>query len=133
MPHALAPTTIAPPFARYSHDIEIPAGARVVMTSGQLGVAADGAVPAGAADQARLCCQAIDAILAEAGMTRADVVRINAYLTDRADMADYMAVRDAWMADVSPPPASTLLLVSGFTRPEFKVEIEVTAAAPPAG
>jgi len=35
-------------------------------------------------------------------------------------------VRDRLVAD--PPPASTLMIVSGFTRPEFKVEIEVIAA-----
>jgi 2-iminobutanoate/2-iminopropanoate deaminase len=28
----------------------------------------------------------------------------------------------------APPPASTLMIVSGFTRPEFKVEVEVIAA-----
>src|SRR6267154_236095 len=27
--------------------------------------------------------------------------------------------------------ASTLVIVSGFTRPEFKVEVEVTAVSPP--
>jgi enamine deaminase RidA (YjgF/YER057c/UK114 family) len=37
-----------------------------------------------------------------------------------------MAVRDRLVAD--PPPASTLMVVSGVTRPEFKVEIEVIAA-----
>jgi enamine deaminase RidA (YjgF/YER057c/UK114 family) len=39
-----------------------------------------------------------------------------------------MESRDAHVA--TPPPASTLVIVSGFTRPEFKVEIEVVAAAP---
>ncbi|MEL6125281.1 MAG: RidA family protein, partial [Pseudomonadota bacterium] len=41
-----------------------------------------------------------------------------------------MTARDAAFATVSPPPASTLMIVGGFTRPEFLVEIEVTAAAP---
>jgi enamine deaminase RidA (YjgF/YER057c/UK114 family) len=27
-----------------------------------------------------------------------------------------------------PPPASTLMIVSGFTQPEFKVEVEAIAA-----
>ena len=40
-----------------------------------------------------------------------------------------MAVRDRYVAN--PPPASTLVIVSGFTRPEFLVEVEVVAAAPP--
>ena len=59
-----------------------------------------------------------------------DVVRINAFVTDRTHMAGYMAARDAWLADVDRLPASTLVIVSGFTRPEFFVEVEVTAAAP---
>ncbi len=37
-----------------------------------------------------------------------------------------MAVRDRFV--LSPPPASTLMIVSGFTRPEFKVEVEAIAA-----
>ena len=37
-----------------------------------------------------------------------------------------MAVRDRMVG--SPPPASTLMIVSGFARPEFLVEIEVVAA-----
>jgi enamine deaminase RidA (YjgF/YER057c/UK114 family) len=43
-------------------------------------------------------------------------------------MAGYMAARDAWLAGVARLPASTLVIVSGFTRPEFLVEVEVTAA-----
>jgi enamine deaminase RidA (YjgF/YER057c/UK114 family) len=57
-----------------------------------------------------------------------DVVRINAFVTDRAHMAAYMTVRDAWLAGSARKPASTLVIVSGFTRPEFLVEVEVTAA-----
>lgn len=43
-------------------------------------------------------------------------------------MAGYMAARDAWLAEVSRLPASKLVIVAGFTRAEFLVEIEVTAA-----
>lgn len=59
-------------------------------------------------------------------MSFTDLVRINAYVTDRAHMGAYMAVRDRYVA--LPPPASTLMIVSGFTRPEFKVEVEAIAA-----
>ena len=125
---ALAPPTIRPPFARYAHGVAIPAGARWVVTSGQLGIGLDDTVPDGAAEQARLCFANCAAILAEAGMTAADVVRINAFVTDRAHMSGYMAARDAWLSGILRLPASTLVIVSGFTRPEFLVEIEVTAA-----
>lgn len=127
MHRPLNPSSIRAPFARYSHGVEVAAGKRLVAVSGQLGVRADDSVPEGVAEQAELCFGNIAAILGEAGMTLADVVRVNAYVTDRAYMKDYMAVRDRMVGD--PPPASTLMIVSGFTRPEFKVEIEVIAAA----
>jgi enamine deaminase RidA (YjgF/YER057c/UK114 family) len=125
---ALMPGTIHPPFSRYSHGIEAPPGARLVVCAGQLGIAADGTVPEGAEAQTALALANLEAILAEGGMGRADVVRLNAYVTDRAHLAGYMAARNAFFAEVDPPPASTLVIVSGFARPEFVVEVECIAA-----
>ena len=122
----LTPKSTRPPFAKYSHGVEVPAGKRLVVCSGQLGVGPDDSIPEDAAAQAELCFANIEAVLAEAGLGLKDLVRINAYVTDRAHMRAYMEVRDRLVAD--PPPASTLMIVSGFTRPEFKVEIEVIAA-----
>ncbi|PIP97664.1 MAG: enamine deaminase RidA [Rhodobacterales bacterium CG18_big_fil_WC_8_21_14_2_50_71_9] len=122
----LSPPSIRPPFARYSHGVEVPPGARLVAVSGQLGVGPDDRAPEGAQAQALLCFANIAAILAEAGMTLADVIRLNAYVTGREHMAGYMAARDAVVGD--PAPASTLMIVGGFTRPEFVVEIEALAA-----
>ena len=125
---SLQPPSIAPPFARYSHGIELPAGTRIIRTSGQLGLSQDGTVPDGAQAQAEVCFGNITAILAEGGMGPEDVCHLNAYVTDRTHMAGYMAARDAYLADVTVLPSSTLMIVSGFTRPEFVVEIEVWAA-----
>ncbi len=124
----LNPQTIAPPFARYAHGVLVPDGAQLIFTSGQLGLAKDGTVPDSVGGQADICFANIDAILSEAGAARSDVVRLNAYVTDRCHMADYMKARDGWLASVECLPASTLMIVSGFTRPEFLVEIEVLAA-----
>ena len=125
---ALTPDSIAQPFARYAHGVAVPEGYELVFTSGQLGLTADGTVPESAEDQADLIFNSLDAILGEGGARAEDVVRINAYVTDRAHMAGYMAARDRWLANVERLPASTLVIVSGFTRPEFKVEVEVVAA-----
>ena len=120
------PNQIRAPFARYSHAVEVPAGARWLICSGQLGISPDDRIPEGAGEQAVLCFEAIGACLHDAGMSFTDLVRLNAYVTDRAHLAAYMAVRDRFV--LSPPPASTLMIVSGFTRPEFKVEVEAIAA-----
>jgi enamine deaminase RidA (YjgF/YER057c/UK114 family) len=126
---ALAPAGIVPPFARYSHGVEVTAGARLAFCSGQLGIAPDGSVPDDAGEQAELCFRNIEAVLAEAGMALSDIVRINAFVTDRAYLRPYMAVRDRLFAEN--PPASTLMIVSGFAREEFKVEVEAVAARLP--
>jgi len=122
----LNPTSIHPPFAHYSHGVELPAGSRIVLCSGQLGIGRDGSIPEGVEAQARLCFRAIAAILGDAGMSLADLVRINAFVTAAEHLSGYMRVRDEFVG--SPPPASTLMIVQGFARPEFKVEIEAIAA-----
>jgi enamine deaminase RidA (YjgF/YER057c/UK114 family) len=123
----LNPKQIRAPFARYSHGVEVPPGTRLVLCSGQLGVGADDRVPATVEGQAELCFANIAAILGDAGMSLSDIVRINAFVTGREHMKGYMSVRNRVVGN--PPPASTLVIVSGFTRPEFLVEIEVVAAA----
>jgi 2-iminobutanoate/2-iminopropanoate deaminase len=122
----ITPVTIHPPFANYCHATEVPAGARWLYLSGQLGVRPDGTVPDGFADQADACFANLLAILAEAGMTAAALVRLTTYLTDPADLGAYMTVRDRHVA--APAPASTLLVVQALARPQFKIEIEAIAA-----
>ncbi len=123
-PHT--PPALHPPFAKYSHAIEVPPGARLLFASGQLGITRDKQIPEDAAGQADLCFRAIGEILRAAAMDFGDIVRINAFVTDRAYLKDYMAVRDRYVAD--PPPASTLMIVSGFAAEIYKVEIEIVAA-----
>lgn len=124
----LSPTSIHPPFSAYSNGVEVPAGQKLVVCSGQLGIEKDGTVPVTASEQAELCFDNIGAILAVAGLGLEHVVRINAYVSAREHLRPYMDVRNKRF---SPPfPASTLMIVSGFARPEFVVEVEVIAAGP---
>jgi enamine deaminase RidA (YjgF/YER057c/UK114 family) len=128
----ITPDSIRPPFARYAHAVEVPAQARLIFVSGQLGVGPDDWAPEGAEEQTRLCLANIAAVLAEAGMTLADLVRLNAYVCGREHLAGYMRARDAVLAEAlgeGEPPASTLMIVGGFARPEFVVEIEAVAAS----
>lgn len=118
------------PFGNYAHGTEIPAGWRLLRTSGQLGIGADDSIPEDAYGQAVICFRNCGRILHAAGMGPGDVAHITAYVTARGDMAHYMRARDAFMAGTGRLPSSTLLIVSGFTRPEFRVEVELLAAAP---
>ena len=125
----LRSTEGAAPLARYSPGVEIAAGDRLVICSGQLGVTAEGSVPGTVREQTLLCLENAEAILKSAGLDRSHVVKLTAYVTDRACLPDYMEARDAFFQGRQNPPASTLLIVSGFSRPEFRVEVEVVAAA----
>lgn len=120
------PPTVRRPFGNYSHGLLVPSGASLLVTSGQLGIGLDDTIPDDVTSQAELCFRALDAILQEAGMTFADVIRIGGFVTKREDFPAYMAVRDRYTLE--PKPVSTLIVVGGFTRPEFLVEVEVTAA-----
>lgn len=120
------PPFVRRPFGHYNHGLLVPPGASLLVTSGQLGIGLDDAIPPDVTGQAELCFSAIQFILDEAGMSFADVIRISGFVTKREDFAAYMAVRDRYTLD--PKPVSTLIVVGGFTRPEFLVEVEVTAA-----
>lgn len=130
MHRPISPTDVHPPFAPYSHAIEVAAGSRLLFCSGQLGIGPDAAIPPDCAGQAELCFSNIEAVLRAAGMALSDIVRINAFVSGREHLRPYMEVRNQLFAE--PYPASTLMIVSGFARPEFVVEVEVIAAGAPA-
>lgn len=120
------PASVRRPFGNYNHGLLVEEGARLLVTSGQLGIGVDDVVPGTIEEQAALCFEAIGAILEAGGMGFEDVIRIAGFVTKREDFPAYMAVRDRYTR--APLPVSTLIIVSGFTRPEFLVEVEVTAA-----
>ena len=125
MRRSFSPGAIRPPFGRYSHAVSLDAPQKLLVISGQLAVRPDGSVPEDAGEQTTVVLAAIDACLAEAGLGRADVLRLSAYITEPEHREAYMRVRDAWVAD--PPPASTLLVVKALALPACKVEIEAIA------
>jgi 2-iminobutanoate/2-iminopropanoate deaminase len=122
---AINPASIPAPLARYSHGLLVAAPGDLLVTSGQLGIGLDGVIPEDPEAQCVLIFESLGAILSEAGMTFADVVRFNAFVTDRALFPILGGVRARYVEGSA--FASTLVIVSGFTRPEFKVEVEVTA------
>ena len=120
------PAGIAPPFSNYVHGVEVPANAKWLYVSGQLGVTPDGSVPGDFIGQAEQAFRNVIAVLQEAGMGVTDIVRVNTYLTDTADIGDYRGIRDRMLENHA--TASTMLVISALAAPHFKIEIEVVAA-----
>ncbi|NQV78952.1 MAG: RidA family protein [Alphaproteobacteria bacterium] len=95
--------------------------------AGQVGVDDKGNCPADIEGQTDQAFDNIARVLAEAGMTLKDIVKSTVYLTDLADYAAFAAARGKHLGDHR--PASTLVVVSALIQPQFKLEIDVTAAA----
>ena len=114
------------PFGNYSHGI-LNQGTGLLVTSGQLGIKLDGSIPSSFTQQTEVCFSNILSLIEEVNFIKDDILRVTAFVTNRENFPNYMKVRDRFFDDVEIKPASTLLVVSGFTKPEFLVEIEVIA------
>jgi reactive intermediate/imine deaminase len=78
--------------------------------------------------QARAVFENMRAILAAAGCTFADVVKVTVFLTDVADRPLINPVREEVFGDTR--PASTLVEVSALVIPGARIEVEAVALVP---
>ena len=83
-----------------------------------------GEFPGDAAEQAELAFGYIEAALAEADASLADVLRVVVYLADRHDLMPVCEVVGRKFTDIR--PANTTI-VTALALADMKVEIEVTA------
>jgi len=111
----------------YSHAVEVPGGTRVLFISGQVGIASDGTLRSGFTQQLMQAMDNVEALLAAAGMTKAEVVKVNYYLTRAEDLPVLGQIRrKRWASDA--PEAVTVIVVSALARPDYLVEVEAVAA-----
>lgn len=114
-----------PAHPAYSQAMDAQAVDRMLFISGQVGAGSDGVVPAGVGEQAKLAIANLYAVLAEAGLTSANIAKLTIYLTDTAHLPEFYGA--AFGTLPSPPPATTLLIVKGLADPALLVEIEAIA------
>lgn len=117
---------VAAQIGTYSDAVEVPPGARWLITAGTPGLAMDGTLPNGIAAQAELAWQHIVALLDRANMNIADIVKITQYLLHESDISEYARVRSRYLQDAH--PASMLSIVPALVKPGILVEIEIIAA-----
>lgn len=118
---------IAPPSSRYYHATETTGHGRMLHVSGLFGVRPDGTFPDDPAEQIEAAWRNVLTVLQQRNMWPHALVKVNAYLTDRAYVPTYRAVRDRMLGDAA--TASTLVIVAGLADPKAVVEIEAVAAA----
>jgi enamine deaminase RidA (YjgF/YER057c/UK114 family) len=126
------PSTIAAPTGAYSHGIEVAPDARWLYVTGQVGLDAAGTMATTIEEQCRLAFGNLGEILASAGMTTDDLVRVNAYVIDPRYIEAYAVARDAFLdsgESGGAVPASTVLVVSALADPTMWVEVEAVAAS----
>ena len=123
---AMNPDGVCPPFRHYVHSIEVPAGARWLVVSGQVGTLPDGTIPDGIEAQTEAAWNNVANILKANGMGIEDIVMVTQYLTRVEDRDAHMAIRNRFLGDHK--PTSTLLFVSALAQPEMVVEVEIKAA-----
>ena len=100
-----------------------------VVVSGTAPVMPDGVEPpADAYGQSKRVLEIIVAALAEAGAGPERVVRTRTYLTDARDWEEAGRAHGEVFADIR--PASTMVVVSGFLDPRWRVEMEADAILP---
>jgi enamine deaminase RidA (YjgF/YER057c/UK114 family) len=127
MPRRVNPGRIAPPASRYSHGILHSARARRLVVSGQVGLRFDGTVAATLEEQLDTAFDNVFAVVREAGMGVADIIKIVTYVTQPGSVQVYRRVRDLKFGGHA--PAATYLEVSGLADAQFLCEVEAEAVS----
>jgi enamine deaminase RidA (YjgF/YER057c/UK114 family) len=122
----LNPTTLAKP-PGYTAVVETTGPGRTIYVAGQLGVDLQNNLVGGPGGNFRGQCEAafknLGLALAAVGAGFKDVVKINNYLVDMTNVADFRAVRDTYV-NTKAPPASTTVAISQLARPGALFEVE---------
>ena len=126
-PQRLTPEGVAPPTGAYVHAVR--AGG-FLFVAGQVARGSDGRV-VGEGDveaQAAQVLENVQAVLATAGCTLRDVVKVTCYLTDLRHRERVGAIRRRYFGDHL--PASTTVEVSNLGERELLIEIDAIALVP---
>ncbi len=117
-----------PPPTGYSHVVSLPPG-RLVWTSGQVPIDADGRLAEGWEEQTRTAFANVGRALRAAGADWPNVVKLTIFVVDVSELATIRAVRDEFV-NAARPPTSSLVQVAGLFRPDVLIEVEAVAHLP---
>ncbi len=119
----------------YSNGIVAPAGSRILFVSGQVGWDSERRLVAGGfVPQLEAALENVAAVVRAAGGEPTDVARLTLFVVDKGEyLAGLGAVGAAYRRVFGRHfPAMSLVEVRGLLEPGARVEVEATAALPPA-
>jgi reactive intermediate/imine deaminase len=122
----LQPTNVPKPAGDYSQGLKVKGGTLVVI-SGQVAWDVQGNL-VGKGDfraQTRQVFENLKHMLASAGATFKEVVKLGIFLKNREDFAAFREIRAQYLAPPYPP--TTLLVVKDLAREEWLLEVEAMA------
>jgi len=121
------PSTLAIPKG-YSHVVKVDS---TVYIAGQVARDRDGnTVGIGDAKaQTEKVFKNLEAALAAAGGNLSHIVKTNVFMTHREDFPAYREIKAKYLTGNN-PPIGTLILCSGLSNPDFRIEIEAIAIVP---
>ena len=112
----------------FSQGVSVAAGARTIYIGGQNGVDATGRIVSDdLAAQTEQVYANLAKVLEEAGGTLHDIIKWTIFVLQGQDIRPGLEVFQRVWGSEAPPPAITVMVVPGFARPDFLVEIEAIA------
>ncbi len=124
--HYLQPANVPKPAGDYSQGLTIKGGT-LVMIAGQVPWDAEGKLVGGddVGAQSVQVFENLKNMLAAAGATFSDVIKLTIFLKNREDFPVFRDIRAQYLTPPFPP--TTLLVVKDLARAEWLLEVEVTA------
>jgi 2-iminobutanoate/2-iminopropanoate deaminase len=124
----LKPKGTHTPFSNYSHVVIVENSKKLIFCAGQVAGDPNGKIlgPDDFEAQGELVMENLKKVLAEAGASLTDVVKLVSYVCSPHDVKKVRALVKKHFPNN--PPANTICVLRGLAHPDYLLEIDATAA-----
>ncbi|ALS77444.1 MULTISPECIES: RidA family protein [Planococcus] len=120
------PIGMPKPVGNYTHITRIPRNAELYVTSGQIGLDANGKLPKGFHSQITNTVKNIKQVLYSEQLTAENIIKVNIWATEKIDW-DFLYAEWSQLFGTD-YPAMTIGYITELGLPDIKIEIEIWAA-----
>jgi 2-iminobutanoate/2-iminopropanoate deaminase len=123
----IKPDSMHQPFSQYSHAVIVETPAKFIFCAGQVAGDEKGNIlgPDDFEAQGELVMKNLKQVLAEAGATLDDVIKLTSYVCSPHDVKRVRALVKKHFPER--PPANTICVLRGLAHPDYLLEIDATA------